>query len=118
MNSSTLVIHAQTCWHQEAYIIGNTEGLIELRDALDKAISEGESSINTMNVDGEGYIIMMGRKEDAEMDNLNCGYTDKTLYNPQSVEIKHPSQLLNYRELYESAMEELEEKYKDINEND
>jgi hypothetical protein len=50
-----LHIIAQSQWHSSAFIVGNRNGLIVLRDAIDEAIRQGSAEANAMVSDGEGY---------------------------------------------------------------
>lgn len=63
-----LNIYGQEAWHTEARIIGNREGLLELRDTLDKAIKDGKAiSSNDECVfasDGEGYEVQIECHDD------------------------------------------------------
>ena len=70
-----LNIYGQAFYHQEARIIGNKEGLIQLRNTIDKALIEGtattESDVkhddgNTalFASDGEGYEIIVECQND------------------------------------------------------
>lgn len=55
----TLHIYAQSCWHDEAWIAGNREGLTRLRDAIDKALLDGKgNSDHVFTTDGEGYRVI------------------------------------------------------------
>lgn len=59
--SSVAAMYAQYSYETEAYIVGNREGLIELRNALDRAInasSVGARNTETIDMiapDGEEY---------------------------------------------------------------
>ncbi len=50
-----LHIYPQYAWHSEAFIVGNKEALIHLRDALNEAINKGLSKTIFFAADGEGY---------------------------------------------------------------
>ena len=58
-----LNIYGQYYWHTEARIVGNQEGLLELRDAIDKAIKTSKSCTSNdeplFASDGEGYEIIV-----------------------------------------------------------
>jgi len=56
-----LHIYAQEQWHGEAYIVGNKGGLLELKKAIEQALSNGSGqTVDEYGVpiyvnDGEGY---------------------------------------------------------------
>ncbi|WP_226528561.1 hypothetical protein [Metabacillus niabensis] len=52
--TNVLHIYAQDAWHQEAYIVGNKEGLLELRNAIDEALKSKEAVAHVFPTDGEG----------------------------------------------------------------
>jgi len=54
-------IYAQYIYHSPATIRGTRNGLVALRDALTKAIDEGEATAVVFASDGEGYGIKCRR---------------------------------------------------------
>lgn len=53
-----LHIHGPAVWHDDAYIVGNRAGLEALRDAINVALSKGQSgttSTRGFTGDGEGF---------------------------------------------------------------
>jgi hypothetical protein len=74
-----LQIYGQVEQHHEAFIVGNKEGLIMLREAIDKALNEQVSFATEYVVDGEGYdIIVINRNEhwqDEPWQSLRLPYT-------------------------------------------
>ncbi|MES9716611.1 hypothetical protein [Bacillus safensis] len=48
-------IYAQETHHMEALILGNRKGLLELRNAIDKALETGSSVAHLYPSDFEGY---------------------------------------------------------------
>ncbi len=48
-------IYAQQTHHFEAFILGNKKGLIELRNAIDRALETGSSVAHVFPSDFEGY---------------------------------------------------------------
>lgn len=54
---SILHIYAQQAPHDEAFIVGNREGLLALRRAIDAALSQknGQSKESAFVSDGEGF---------------------------------------------------------------
>lgn len=74
----TLHIYAQACWHDEAWIAGNREGLTRLRDAIDKALLDGHGkSDRVFTADGEGYHVVAMKLADQEFGKLGMPYTAK-----------------------------------------
>ena len=64
-----LNIYGQPYWHADARIIGNREGLIELRRAIDRAVSglpvPGISATKLLFAsDGEGYTVTVECHDD------------------------------------------------------
>ena len=55
-------IYCQYIWHDDAYIVGNRDGLIALRDAVDTALSDsgiGQAKAELSVSDGEGYDVFI-----------------------------------------------------------
>ncbi|MBT9132882.1 MAG: hypothetical protein DDT33_01412 [Firmicutes bacterium] len=50
-------IYGQEAFHDEAYIVGNTEGLISVLRAIEGALKKGASEALVYANDGEGYQI-------------------------------------------------------------
>lgn len=54
-----LNVYGQEAWHTEVRIVGNQEGLLELRNTIDKAIKDGKAVSSgddcVFASDGEGY---------------------------------------------------------------
>ena len=59
MSNGIVHIYAQYAHHMDAFVIGNEEGLIALRDAINEAIYPGKvkSEVEVFCNDGEGYTI-------------------------------------------------------------
>ncbi len=55
MNPAVLHIHAQTEWHEPAFVVGNRLGLTALRDAIDRALNRGDARCEVMPQDGECF---------------------------------------------------------------
>jgi len=63
-----LNIYGQEAWHTEARIVGNKEGLEQLRNTIDKALQEGKATTEAdvkdgktalFASDGEGYSVLV-----------------------------------------------------------
>jgi hypothetical protein len=79
-----LHIYAQQQWHDNAFIIGDREGLEILREAIDKALqTDGPINANVFANDGEGYtVVILCTESHCEMvnaywDKLAVPYTDE-----------------------------------------
>ena len=76
----TLHIYAQDCWHDEAWIAGNRDGLVKLRNAIDKAIVDGNgSSKRVFTNDSEAYQVKVIKLTDEQLGKLYLPYTDKDI---------------------------------------
>jgi hypothetical protein len=67
---NTLHIYAQPFEHQEAFIVGDKDALIKLRNLIDKAIEQQKAADDFYVVDGEGFNLLVLCKEvnvDAEL---------------------------------------------------
>lgn len=55
-----LHIYPQASWHEEAYVVGNIDGLVALRDAINRALGTGSPQAATeFPADGEGYRVLV-----------------------------------------------------------
>lgn len=64
-----LNIYGQAFYHQEARIVGNKEGLLVLRDAIDEAIKTSKARTSNDDAplfasDGEGYAVIVECHDD------------------------------------------------------
>ncbi|WP_077301388.1 hypothetical protein [Virgibacillus pantothenticus] len=57
-------IYAQDSWHTESFIIGNRQGLIDLRNAIDEALKNKVGEANLFPSDFEGYTTYIALLED------------------------------------------------------
>lgn len=64
---SMIHIFAQESWHEDAFIVANREGLEALRDALNKALKDGDKAVvelkDLMVGDGEGFDLAILRDD-------------------------------------------------------
>lgn len=96
--SNILHIYAQDSWHQEAYIVGNKEGLLELKKAIDQALKLKQGIANVSPTDGEGYeayVLLVGDDEEDKFHQLKLPYTGKNMdhevvFGDERVNIHHP----------------------------
>ncbi len=102
--AKVLHIYAQAWEHMDAHIIGNTEGLMALKAAIEKALIDDKGISATpseweydevMVSDGEGYQVFVMRR-DGEWPEVWCGidtgYTSETC--PHRPEWKGPEDVL------------------------
>lgn len=110
-----LHIYAQELNHDEAFIVGNKEGLLRLKEAIDKALNEeAYLSRNVFVSDGEGYnvVVICNDKEpqDDTWQNLILPYTNEMYHFGDDQ--KYPSDLLG------ENLEKIRNQYKIYEEED
>ncbi|MFJ6411298.1 hypothetical protein [Terribacillus saccharophilus] len=85
-NDEKLVqIYAQQCHHGSSYIVGNLQGLKELRDAIDEAIRTGQSDALLCPSDNELYDVkvrMLNADEAEKIELIQMPYTEQ--YGPKN----------------------------------
>lgn len=59
-------IYAQQSHHFEAFILGNRVGLLELKNAIDKALETGSSTVTLFPSDYEGYDVYIALVDDEQ----------------------------------------------------
>lgn len=97
-----LHIYAQSTSHEEAWVVGNRDGLTTLRDAIDAALAKGSSSEIVSASDNEEYKILVVEAETATLDSREVGMPYTNAYHKGG---KHPIVLIGparYRELMKS----------------
>lgn len=104
--TNALHLYAQDSWHMEAFIVGNKEGLIALREAIDEALQSetGQAVAHVFPTDGEGYeahIIRIGEEEEEKFHRLQLPYTGKSfngdiVFDDDEVNISPPETLLKF----------------------
>ena len=73
-----LHIFNQYTWHDDAYIVGNREGLVALRDAINNYLETKQEEIEVLAGDGEGYDICITEVEDKLIETrLALPYSDE-----------------------------------------
>ena len=89
-----LNIYGQESYHMDARIIGNTEGLTELRDTINNALMSGKAKtlqrVPLFASDGEGYSVLV----ECHNDEWGCeapkdSYWNKEESYPQYRELAH-----------------------------
>lgn len=84
----TKVLHvfSQYSWHDDLMIVGDKEGLIALREAIDKAIKgKWGQSRATVN-DGEEFGIMVGQLHSTEVDDFQTPYVADYAHSTQGTD--------------------------------
>ncbi|HEK9098924.1 hypothetical protein KFD70_05355 [Bacillus pfraonensis] len=94
--NQTQHLYCQQMWHDDAYIIANRESLQQLRNAIDRALLQGEARYNSFTSDGEGYTTFVKCLDDMEKwSELELPYSNREYYVPDEEEEK-PLQCLDY----------------------
>lgn len=83
--TNKLHIFAQPYWHQAAFIVGDREALVRLKEALDAVLDTNnagydtaEASFDAFTADGEGYkTIILCREENDVWNKIAMPYTDE-----------------------------------------
>lgn len=70
-------IYGQDSPHSEALIVSDKEGLILLREAIDKALKSGQGVLNTFQSDGEGYQLIILKQKEDKIKELRSSYIDE-----------------------------------------
>lgn len=93
-------VYAQTHEHGDAFIVGSTNGLKALRDAIDRALNgEVDSVVGMMASDGEGYNLFIATEDKPFMwDQLQMPYTDELM-----MLLRDPDELMTLRDQAKSA---------------
>ncbi len=97
MSEMTNVLHVygQGSQHDDVWIVGDREGLLRLRGAIDESLFfQDRRTRETFTADGEGYTVHVRVMDPATLDALRLPYTDLDL--PR--EGKHPAELEPKRE--------------------
>jgi hypothetical protein len=74
--TGTLALYAQPWWHCEAFVVGDRDGLVALRAAIDVALESDHGRCQTFVQDGEGYTTHVMIAKMVELHMLRCPYTD------------------------------------------
>lgn len=90
--SDTLHIYGQFAQHSDAYIAGDKEALLRLRNLIDLAIQDGVEGVNFFANDGEGYTTYVYCLPNEEVDKLSTPYTweyaqDNRTYFPWNISL-------------------------------
>ena len=78
-----LHIYGQQSWHGDAYIVGNKEALLGLKEAIDMALNQNKNIHSQYAADGEGYNLFVINATDEEMNKLMLPYIDEHAANPE-----------------------------------
>lgn len=87
-----LHIYAQQLNHDSAWIVADKSALFELRDAIDRALKEGNTCSEFYAEDGEGYslyVVELGEKE-MTWEQLDLPYIDRSLMGFNDQHLPHP----------------------------
>ena len=61
---NVLHLYAQPFEHADAFIVGDRDSLVKLREAIDDALASGSGFAHAFVNDGEGYSILIANDED------------------------------------------------------
>lgn len=74
-------VYAQGCWHDDAYIVANKEGLLALKKAVDEALEKGKGDAFVYAADGEEFTLLVLRIDgglgEGMWPKIAMPYTDK-----------------------------------------
>lgn len=71
-------VYAQHSHHQESFIVGNKQALIQLRSLIDKALAEGTSKGVFFPSDDEGFDLYVAVVENEDLfQSLEMPYTEQ-----------------------------------------
>jgi len=75
-----LHVYAQQLNHDAAWLVGDKQALCELRDAVDRAIQDGNTCLDFETQDGEGYSLYIAGLEtkDIAWEQLDLPYIDRS----------------------------------------
>lgn len=71
-----LHIYGQAWPHEMAFIVGDTESLRRLRDAIDVALKDELAGASFYTQDGEGYDVAIVDASKADTEEMHLPYTD------------------------------------------
>ena len=74
--TNLLHIYAQSQQHDEAWIVGDREGLTRLRDAITSALESRPSAAHSFTADGEGFAAIVVLSGEARIERLALPYSD------------------------------------------
>lgn len=72
-----LHIYGQQSWHGDAYIIGNKEALLGLREGIDRALNENKGAHTQFAADGEGYNLFVVCTNDEQINKMMLPYIEE-----------------------------------------
>jgi hypothetical protein len=71
---NVLHVYGQHSWHDSAYVVGDKNALMALRDAIDEAIKNGIGKAHVFVADGEEYTLNVVEKNSDSMENMSYPY--------------------------------------------
>ena len=93
-------LYGQELWHSPAFLLANREGLLQLREAIDVALQNGEYRHVTSSSEGDGYDLLIKRiDEEVEWSRVETPYTG--LSNKEVGTIKPSDLFSQYRTILE-----------------
>lgn len=101
--NNILHVHSPKSYHDPIIIVGDVEGMVTLRAALNQAINNqnypdpkdhGKEQFTVFHADGEGSPIMVAVTYPARMEAFPLPYTDETVYESSSYDDERLTDLL------------------------
>lgn len=114
MSEAYLHIYSQQRWHDDAYIVGNTEGLIALRDAITRALGEErKGGLSAFVNDGEGFYGAVVRVDDKseKFDLLAVPYVGEEYAQENRENAIYPHRIRRAAEAIDEQREQIRKKY-------
>lgn len=112
-NPPLLHLYSPSSYHADGFIIGNRDGLEQLRDAIDQALLEDTSIKQVYVADGEGFNFFVQCIDEPwqneKWQKLQLPYRDWEEYGPGIEDEKHPYELIG-EEKYRQLVRSLERK--------
>jgi hypothetical protein len=98
--TNVLHIYAQPYWHQCAFVVGDREALVKLREQIDAAIQGGpgksETWFESFTNDGEGFETHVVCVTEDQAEKLMLPYTDEPGDRPQPQGVLGPYDLVSH----------------------
>ena len=93
-----VMLYSQFSWHTEGFVCGDREGLQRLRDAITRALNDGQSQATVFAGDGEGFTLhVLMRDEEFLATKLKSPYTWEAAADNRD-HVVWPSELVHTKE--------------------
>lgn len=98
MAEKLLHIYSQEYWHDDAFLVATRDGLLALREAIDRALKKRTGSARFFTGDGEGYsvhVVLLRKDKQETWRMLRLPYTDEVAQDRRQDSI-HPGDLIRF----------------------